>query len=216
MRQPIKILLTFFIAGIMCQPSQAIIKGGLEYKIPIDYTKLNETELQDKAGFYYNLALKSQSHNEEMVAALNLYSILANKNPENIFYLTRLGELYDIIGKDKYAKGAYFAAMGVDSSRPEPYFGLGEFYYKRNMFKKALKMYKEAYKNGYSRHYETVYKIGDIYEKLGDTEAALNYLKLASTLSPNSELDGKIKRVENADALNREYYSNTRIHLIER
>ena len=77
-------------------------------------------------------------------------------------------------------------------------------------------MYKEAYKRGYSGNYDTLYKIGDIYEKFGDTEAALKYLKLAAQKSPNSELDNKIKRVENANVINKEYYSDTRIRLMER
>lgn len=216
MRQSIKFLLTFFIFGIICLSSFAYIKSSLEYNIPVDYTKLNEAELQEKAGFYYNLALKSCSLNEEMTTALNLYTILSHKNPKNIIYLTRLGELYDILGKDRYAKGAFFDAIGIDSSRPEPYFYLGEFYYKRNIFKKALKMYKKAYLHGYTRHYDTLFKIGDIYEKLGDTEAALKYLQLASQINPNSELDNKIKRTENANQLNKEYYSDTRIRINER
>ena len=77
-------------------------------------------------------------------------------------------------------------------------------------------MYKEAYKKGYNEHYETLYKIGDIYEKFGDTEAALRYLRLASKKSPNSELDNKIKRVEAVNQSNREYYSDTRIRNVER
>lgn len=216
MRQQIKFLLAFLIIGIMYQPGYAVVKGGLEYQIPVDYTKLSQEELETKAGFYYNLALKTGSVNEEMTQALNLYSILNTKCPDEILYPIRLGILYDTIGMDKYAKGNLSKAIGIDSTNPEAYFYFGEFYYKRSMFKKALKMYKEAYKKGYSRHYETLYRIGDIYEKFGDTEASLRYLKQASELSPNSELDNKIIKVENAHQTNKEYYSNTRIRLIER
>ena len=77
-------------------------------------------------------------------------------------------------------------------------------------------MYKRAFKKGYFKHYETLYKIGDIYEKFGDTEASLRYLRKAAEISPNNELDNKIIRVENADNNNKEYYSDTRIRLIER
>jgi len=200
-----------FIFIFTAIPSYAALEGGLEYQIPIDYTKLDESELQEKAGFYYNLVLKSSLMNEDMTAALNLYTMLAEKNPENITYLTRLGTLYDIAGKDRYAKGAFYRALGVNPSAPEPYFRLGEFYYKRTLYKKALKMYKEAYKSGYTRHYDTLYKLGDIYEKLGDTKASVKYLRQASELSPNAALDDKIKRVEISDKLNGKYYSDTRI-----
>ena len=229
MRQLIKILLVIFFILSVYNPSCAVIKGELEYQIPIDYSKLSTEELENKAGFYYGLVIKNNQPrtpalsrrrgsipNEDMTSALNLYAILSNKNPENTFYKIRLGHLYDIIGKDRYAKGYFFQAIGTDSSQPEPYFRLGEFYYRRELYKKALNMYKEAYKRGYSGNYDTLYKIGDIYEKFGDTEAALKYLKLAAQKSPNSELDNKIKRVENANAINKEYYSDTRIRLMER
>lgn len=218
MRQLIKNFLALILAAVLILPSYCAVKGGIEYQIPIDYSKVNAEEIESRANLYYNLALKTNSGklNEETTAALNLYTILNNKNPENIIYPTRLGILYDLIGKDKYAKGNFYKAIGIDNTKPEPYYCLGEFYYKRDSYKKALNFYNKAYINGYNRHYETVYKIGDIYEKFGDTRAALKYLKLASELSPNENLDKKILKVENADKINKEYYSNTRIHLIER
>ena len=218
MRQLIKISIILIFVCSLSAPAFCALKGGLEYQIPIDYSKLSTEELENKAGFYYGLALKTSNGkvNDDMTSALNLYTILSSKNPENTFYKIRLGHLYDIIGKDRYAKGYFFQAIGTDSSQPEPYFRLGEFYYRRELYKKALNMYKEAYKRGYSGNYDTLYKIGDIYEKFGDTEAALKDLKLAAQKSPNSELDNKIKRVENANAINKEYYSDTRIRLMER
>lgn len=218
MGQLFRIFLITLISLVFSSTAHSALRGNLEYQIPIDYTKLSQEELEAKAGFYYNLALKTASGkvNEEMTAALNLYGILNNKCPQNLTYAVRLGVLQDLSGLDKYAKGSFYKAMGIDSANAEPYFCLGEFYYRRNLYKKALRMYREAYKLGYNRHYETAYKIGDIYEKFGDTEAALKYLKLASELSPNSPLDTKIMRVESIHNHNKEYYSNTRIHLIER
>lgn len=208
MRQPIKILFMLFVPLFLCLPCSALIKGGLEYQIPIDYDKLSEEELAEKADFYYHLALISNGG--EMTDALNLYAVLSRKNPNNILYKTKLGELYDITGRDKYAKGAFFEALGVNPSHPEPYFRLGEFYYRRGMYGKALKMYKKACENGYGEHYETLYKIGDIYEKFGDTREALKYLNAAEQISPGSELERKITKLECADKTNDTYYSNMR------
>jgi len=215
MRHLFKIFAVLILATL---PAFSAIKGGLEYSIPIDYTKLSRDELDTKAGFYYNLAIKNSQGklNDEMTAALNLYKMLQSQNPDNTFYNIRLGHLYDIIGQDKYAKGCFYQAIGCDDTQAEPYYRLGEFYYRRGIYKKALKFYKEAYKKGFTTHYETLYKIGDIYAKFGDTEASLKYLKLASAQSPNSELDSKIQRMEAANQANREYYSDTRIRLIER
>ena len=104
MRQLIKILLPVILCLFLALPSHSALKGKLDYRIPIDYSKLSEEELDAKAGIYYNLALKTSTGNvnDEVTAALNLYAILCNKNPENIFYKTRLGTIYDLINEDKY------------------------------------------------------------------------------------------------------------------
>ena len=143
MRQLIKISIILIFVCSLSAPAFCALKGGLEYQIPIDYSKLSTEELENKAGFYYGLALKTSNGkvNDDMTSALNLYTILSSKNPENTFYKIRLGHLYDIIGKDRYAKGYFFQAIGTDSSQPEPYFRLGEFYYRRELYKKALNMY---------------------------------------------------------------------------
>ena len=53
--------------------------------------------------------------------------------------------------------------------------------------------------------------MGDIYEKFGDTRSSLKYLKEALEQNPNTELENKIKRIEANDAINKEFYSDTRI-----
>lgn len=214
MRQPsIIILLTSLLFLIHSSCSYGAVKGGIEYNIPTDYSKLSEAELNTKAGKYYFLAqkLKDGVVNEDMTNALTLYSVLQNINPENIDYAVKAGALYDKIGMDRYAKGNFSRAIGIDSSKPEPYFYFGEFYYKRQMYRKAIKYYNEAYKRGMVSNYNLLYKMGDIYEKFGDTRSALKYLNEASKQSPNSELDNKIKRIELSDSVNKEYYSNTRL-----
>lgn len=63
MRQLIKILLVIFFILSVYNPSCAVIKGELEYQIPIDYSKLSTEELENKAGFYYGPALKTSNGN---------------------------------------------------------------------------------------------------------------------------------------------------------
>ena len=53
--------------------------------------------------------------------------------------------------------------------------------------------------------------MGDIYEKFGDTRSALKYLRDAQAQSSNQELENKILRIEAQDAINKEFYSDTRI-----
>lgn len=202
----IRLLLIPLILCFTLLPCFSAIKGGVNYQIPIDYTKLNQAELESKAEFYYNPALNSKTLDDNMSSALNLYTMLSNAYPENINYALRLGKLYDVIGKDRLAKGQYFRAMGLNQSRPEPYYYLGDYFYEREQYRKALKYYIKAYDNGYSEHYPTLEKIGTIYQKFGDTEKALQYLQCASTISPNEDLDKKINSVKNSDNTNREYY----------
>lgn len=210
----------FLIFGLMIfsQDTNAAVVGGIEYKIPIDYEKLSQDELETKADFYYLQARKNAigEVDRDMTNALVLYTILTKKCPDNTFYFTRLGVLYDLCNRDKYAKSNFSRAISEDSSKPETYFYFGEFFYRRLHLKKALNMYKQAYKKGFNNDYQTVFKIGDIYEKLGDTEAALKYFYLAREISPNEELEQNIIRAEQAHQINKEYYSDSRIEESER
>ena len=173
----IRNLLVLFLALIIVHPAFAALKGGIDYKIPVYYTNLDEDELNTKAEYYYDLVLKlpSKKPDDNMTAALNVNTVLENKCPTNTIYPVRLGSLYDILGKDRYAKGCFSRAIGIDSSRPEPYFYFGEFYYKRQQYRKALKYYLEAYNHGYFDHAQTLSRLSDIYTKLGDMDNALKY-----------------------------------------
>lgn len=202
----IKKLTILVLFSLTLSSAQAVIKGGVDYQIPIDYTKLNQSDLEAKADFYYNTAIKSKKASEDMTSALVLYTILTKKDPSNTMYAVRLGKLYDILGKDRLAKGGYYQALGVNHKHPEPYYYLGEFYYDREQYRKALKYYKRAYDAGYSTHYYTLYRMGDLYQKFGDTQNALKYLQSASNIESNSEIIEKIHQIENADNLNKEYY----------
>lgn len=170
MTQLIKIFVLIFF--IISSPSYGALRGSVDYAIPIEYKNLNEGELEAKAEFFYNRALKTTNGklNEDITQSLVLYNALGKKNPQNIIYALRAGKLYDIIGKDRYAKGCFYRAMGVDASRPEPYFYLGEFYYKRQLYPRALKMYEKASSCGYSNHKQTALRLKQLYLMLGDKE----------------------------------------------
>ena len=211
MRQlSITFLLIFTSFLLFSGPSYSAIKGGINYTIPTDYSNLSEQELSVKADKYFYLAkrLEDKKTNEDMTNALMLYSVLQNMNPENLIYSVRLGILYDKLQMDRYAKGNLSRAIGINPKAPEPLFYLGEFYYKRTMYRQALKYYKRAYDNTTGINYDLSYRMGDIYEKLGDTKSALKYLNEAEIQSPNPELERKIERIKAMDSDNFKYYSN--------
>ena len=216
MRQVSIIILLIILAFISTNAVYcSTIKTGIKYSIPIDYSKLNEQELKLKAqDYFHNIQFVDDGViNDDMTNALMLYNILSKVNPENIDYPIRLGILLDKIGKDKQAKGNFGRAMALDKTNPFPYYCLGEFYHKRELYTKALKYYNKAYCLNFNTNYDLLYKMGDTYEKLGDTRSALKYLKEAFIQSPNLELEDKIKEVEAQDLVNREYYSDTRINI---
>ena len=206
-------LFIFILITGSFSPAFSAIKGKLEYSIPVDYSKINEQETASVAREYYYNAERLQDNiiNDDMTNALMLYSVLQRVNPENIEYPIRLGVLYDKIGKDRHAKGNFSKAIGLNELNPASYFHLGNFYYKREQYRKALKYYNESYKKGLKTDYELLSKMGDIYEKFGDSRSALKYLREAQEQSPTPELENKIKQVEMQDSINKEYYSDTRI-----
>ena len=139
-------LLIFSIIVCSLQPAFSAIRGGIHYSIPTDYSKINEEEVELKARLYFHNAekLKDGSINDDMTNALMLYSVLQQINPDRIDYPIKLGILYDKINKDRQAKGNFSRAIGLDKNNPLPYFYLGEFYYKRELYRRALKYYTEA------------------------------------------------------------------------
>ena len=176
MRRFTNTIIAIFIIFSFLLPADCAIKGSLEYSIPVDYSKINEAETAARADSLYNRisVMSSAKLDDNITSALNLYTILSNNNPQNITYALRLGKLYDIIGKDRQAKGNYYRAMGINQSNPEPYFYLGEFFYKRSQFRRALKFYKKAYERGYSNHPQTITRLREIYKKFGDKNSLAN------------------------------------------
>ena len=174
MAQLFKILCSILIIFLTCCSSQAALNGAIDYKIPVEYKNMNEAELNSKAELYYNNALKTTDKklNDDISEALILYTMLENKNPNNVIYPLRVGSLYDLIGKDRYAKGNYYRAMGINPSRPEPYFYLGEFFFKRQQYRRALKMYNKAYDLGYSSHATTIARLKELSLILADPKIA--------------------------------------------
>lgn len=178
MRHLVRILFIFLLFIFIPYTVSAAVKGGINYTIPIDYTKLSVDELEPKANIYYNIVMSKESlktNDEDLTSALNLYSMLEEKCPTNTIYPVKLGDLYERAGKDRYAKGNYYRAIGIDDSKPEAYFGLGEYYYKRMQYRRALKFYTKAYQKGFSADKTTLNRLHTIYKKLGDEENASKY-----------------------------------------
>lgn len=208
MRQLSTTILVIFIFFTVSLPAISSYKGGVSYSIPIEYKNLSENELKPIAHNYFYNALNAKDGivNDDITKALNLYTILQKMNPQNISYSIKLGILYDKLGKDRFAKGNFAHAIGIDPEKAVSYYYYGEYYYKRGQFRHALKYYKKALERLEKPSYELYYKLGDVYQKFGDTKQALKYLKLAQEQKSNSKLSSKIKQVETIDSINSIYY----------
>ena len=87
----------------------------------------------------------------------------------------------------------------LDINRKDPYLNyyLGDFYYKRRDFKRALRYFRIAYNNGYRDYYDLNYKIATIYEKFADLLKAKYYYEKAYSINPSaSNLKDKTLQIE--------------------
>ncbi len=213
MRQvSIIILLVCVIVTGNILPAFSAVNGRIEYSVPILYNNLDEKELVQKANFYFANAeiLNNGMINENMTNALMLYNLLQKINPANPEYSAKLGALQGKIGKDDMARKNFTKAIKIDSKNPVTNFYLGEYYYDRDFYFRAIKCYNETYKHNKNDYY-LLYKMGDLYEKFGDTRSALKYLNEAKQQCSTPELEAKIKRIEAQNTVNNVYYSDTRI-----
>ncbi len=195
----------------------AVEKGGIEYTPKIDYSLINTKEFEDKGFQYYTIATTSQIEEERLrnaEYAIGCYRTLLSKHPDNPAYALKLGILYELTGKNRYAKEFYYRTLTIDENYAPGYEVFGNYYYNRDEYRRALKQYNEAYIRNPSI-YNVNNKIGTIYQKLGDTRSALKYLKEAYKINPSEELNTKIRLLEELNSSNTLYYKNTRIHFVE-
>jgi len=199
------------LISVAAVPAYSVLEGSIDNTISIDYTKLNKSDLESKANFVYESAITSKTLNDNMTQALNLYTVLKNLEPRNMTYTLRLGKLYDALGKDNLAKGNYYQAISTNPKKPEPYFYMGNYFYAREQYRKALRYYKKAYDAGYSSNYDLLEKINGIYAKFGDSGTSAIYVQKPIEdmfkeleMIENATLDGGLTPVSGSDDLNRE------------
>jgi len=210
MRQLSRIALSIFILYLLMIPSYGAYKGGVSYSIPIVYDNLSENEIKPLAHNYFYAALDADDGvlNDDITQALNLYTILQKINPQNISYSIKLGILYDKLGKDRYARANYAHAVAINPNKAVAYYYYGEYYYKREQYRQALRYYKKALERLEKPSYELYYKLGDVYQKFGDTKMALKYLNLANEQRPSAEINSKLEKVKAIDVMNSIYYKD--------
>lgn len=177
----------------------AVHKTGIQYSVPIDYTKINKVQLDKESELLYQRYSNSENKDSEIVLLnklLSNYSILSEIEENNPLYLTRLGIIFDKLGKDRLAKSNFCKSVNLNNTYAYSYYSYGNYFYERKKYRKALKQYFCAYHNGYSSNYDTVYKIGSIYEKIGDYSNSLTYYNKALNMKYTEKLALKIQELQ--------------------
>lgn len=191
------LILLFVLCISHC--SYAVQQGGVQYTIPIEYSLIDEKEVNTEAESLFNRYMSSEDERQKQILLekmLGDYTILGEIDKNNPLYFTRLGIIYDKMGKDRWAKSNFFRSQNLLPSYPYSNYCFGNYYFDRKEFRKALKEYLKAYNTGYSSHFDTLYKIGVIYEKYGDFSSAIEFYNKAHSVQSSVELRAKILKLE--------------------
>lgn len=197
-----KILLSFiFLLTLFFSQSIvfAVQTGQIEYTMPVDYSFINEAELNKDSEQLFKLYMSIQDEEQKkelLNKMLSNYSILSKINKDNPLYFVRLGIIFDKLGKDRYAKSNFCRGSNLVPNYAYAFYAFGNYFFDRSEYKKALREYLRAYNLGYSAHYENLYQIGIIYEKFGDYSTAIRYFRNALQYNNNEELSNKILMLE--------------------
>lgn len=190
-------------------PVFAIQKGHLEYGTPLfDYSKMNKEQIKNEAEYYFNSALNSPSEKDKYLnTAMGKYYILTQIDPSLITPYIQLGRIYDEKNINRLAKENFFHAININAGNPYANFYFGDFYFKRDDYKRALKYYQRAYSNGLNSDYEINYKMAVIYEKFADLINAKHYYEMAYLINPNDNgISDKIQKIDSLNYGSSEYY----------
>jgi len=203
-------ILIFFITCAnftLAQPQNA----GIEYdSAEYSYKNLNIKKILKAADTNMLLFQKSKKANAQIKylnEAMRNYYIATKINNNSIEANLGLARIYDVMNLDKLAKEYFSKSINLDTYNPKVNFYLGNFYFRRNEFLNALSYYKSAYEYGLSKNYELNLRLGVIYEKLADINAAKAFYTNALKFKPrNIELIDKIRLLDELNYSNSQYY----------
>lgn len=199
----------FFIIFLLSNsPCYSVQSGQIEYTVPIDYSFINESVLNNESEQLFSQYMNTEDTEQKkalLEQLLSNYSILSKINKDNPLYFVRLGIIYDKLGKDRYAKSNFCRGSNLLPDYAYAFYAFGNYFFDRFEYKKALREYLRAYNYGYNTHYDNLYHIGIIYEKFGDYTSAIKYFKNASMYNNNEELTNKILKLEELLEINSLY-----------
>ena len=206
----VSILFFCFILVFGCGSANSIQQGRVSSSVSLDYSKLDIENAIKLANDKFEEALKIEDKNKRYEclkdSALN-YNIVTEAQPENIDAAIKLARVYDLQNKNRNAKSSFYHALGINPKSIDANYYFGEFYYKREEYRKALYYYKNALRYGMKENADNMKKLAVIYEKFGDLKQANLYYKKLFLLNPSDEFTAdKIREIESIKYQNSDYY----------
>ena len=195
---------------IFVLPCFAVEKGSVKYEDNLmDYSVLDGQKILQEADSFFEQYETTKNPNY-LSTAMGKYYIVTKIYPIEIYPMVQLARTYDEKKLDKFAKEYFSICYDINKKDPYLNYYMGDFYYKRNDFKRALRYFKRAYDNGYSEYYDLNVKIATIYEKFADLLTAKYYYEKAFSLNQsNTNLKDKALQIESLNYYDSGYYKNS-------
>lgn len=197
---------------IIVLPVFSIEKGSVKYEDNLmDYSVLDGQKILTEADSFFE-RYETTRDPKDLSTAMGKYYIVTKIYPVEIYPMVQLARTYDEKKLDRFAKQYFSICYDIDKKDPYLNYYMGDFYYKRNDFKRALRYFKRAYENGYGEYYDLNLKIATIYEKFADLLTAKYYYEKAFSLDQsNTNLKDKALQIESLNYENSGYYKNNSI-----
>lgn len=126
---------------------------------------------------------------------------------DNVDGYVGLARSYMYLGRFQKAYNNLMLAYNFDNNNPMVNYYLGEYNFLNEKYMTALTFYKEAFKRGYSKHYNTTFQIALCYDKLGDApKATIYYKKCLEIDSKAKEPRKKLAQIQSKDEKYKDYY----------
>ena len=179
----------------------------------LKYSNLNSAKIRQEAerDFHLYFCTSDASQKDKYLrSAMNKFFILTQINPSDIGAFIKLGKIYDEKNISELAKNCFYKALNMNKNTPLANFYFGDYYYKRNDYKKALYYYKIAYNNGAERTYDFNLRLATIYEKLADLSNAKKFYEISYTMKADNKIAMKIQSLDELHYDKSDYYHNIR------
>ncbi len=204
-------ILLLIIFLFSASPAFCAKSGGVEYHDYLfDYSNFDIEPIELEADSFLSKALaeNDKSVKDDLLhRAMKNYYILLKISPDNVSFLNKRALIYDIQDRNLLARSYFSRSLNIEKDNPETNFLVGDYFYKRRDYKRALRYFSAAYENGYI-DYDINFKLAVVYEKLGDLCNAKRFYQEAYTMDESQSF--LLDKIESIPEENEEYHGTIR------